>query len=221
MNTLVRSIETSFPLKDHRFFQPPRKLPRRRANISCKSDDSSSSKEPGPSSPSEGDTRRQEILAKIAMLQAQKVRLTDFLDERSDYLTQFAQEANTEFDQIGETALKGLDEAEARVGVALSPLKLSFLFHFTSFIPSTHIHSSRLEAFLHISRCCCSYSSDGAWSHIMDSWYSSSSSSGCGDDSCLSFYPLYFMAWLTKEPINAYSQQPCFSKAIHCSSYGP
>jgi hypothetical protein len=37
------------------------------------------------------------------------------LDERSDYLTQFAEEANAEFDKIGEDALKGLDEAGARV----------------------------------------------------------------------------------------------------------
>jgi hypothetical protein len=30
------------------------------------------------------------------MLQAQKVRLTDYLDERSAYLTQFAEEANAD-----------------------------------------------------------------------------------------------------------------------------
>lgn len=49
------------------------------------------------------------------MLQAQKVRLTDYLDERSAYLTQFAEEANAEIDQIGENALKELDEAGTRV----------------------------------------------------------------------------------------------------------
>lgn len=49
------------------------------------------------------------------MLQAQKVRLTDYLDERSAYLTQFAEEANAEFDKIGEEALKGLDEAGTRI----------------------------------------------------------------------------------------------------------
>ncbi|KAG1337756.1 hypothetical protein COCNU_04G000620 [Cocos nucifera] len=49
------------------------------------------------------------------MLQAQKVRLTDFLDERSAYLTQFAEDANAEFDKIGENALKELDEASARI----------------------------------------------------------------------------------------------------------
>lgn len=63
----------------------------------------------------QGDTRKQELLVRIAQLQAQKVRLTDFLDERSEYLTQFAEEANTEFDKIGEDALKGLEEAGDRV----------------------------------------------------------------------------------------------------------
>ncbi|RWR86190.1 hypothetical protein CKAN_01507500 [Cinnamomum micranthum f. kanehirae] len=108
MYTLVKTIDTPFPIKYHQIFQARKLLRRKRATISCKSEESQ------PSSPSEGDTRRQEILAKMAMLQAQKVRLTDFLDEKSAYLTQFAKDANSEFDQIGETALKGLDEAEAR-----------------------------------------------------------------------------------------------------------
>lgn len=51
------------------------------------------------------------------MLQAQKLRLTDYLDERSAFLTQFAEEANAEIDQIGENALKELDEAGSRVGL--------------------------------------------------------------------------------------------------------
>ncbi|KAL4557867.1 hypothetical protein LXL04_036061 [Taraxacum kok-saghyz] len=63
----------------------------------------------------EGDSRKQDILARMAMLQAQKVRLTDYLDERSDYLTKFAEDANAEFDQVGENALKELDEASARI----------------------------------------------------------------------------------------------------------
>ncbi|KAL7583808.1 hypothetical protein Lser_V15G42782 [Lactuca serriola] len=63
----------------------------------------------------EGDSKKQELLVRIAMLQAQKVRLTDFLDERSDYLTQFAEEANAEFDQVGENARKELEEASLRI----------------------------------------------------------------------------------------------------------
>ncbi|XVF30658.1 hypothetical protein REPUB_Repub16aG0077200 [Reevesia pubescens] len=49
------------------------------------------------------------------MLQTQKVRLIDYLDERSAYLTQFAEEANAEFDKVGEDALKGLEEAGERI----------------------------------------------------------------------------------------------------------
>ncbi|KAG9155141.1 hypothetical protein Leryth_011120 [Lithospermum erythrorhizon] len=86
---------------------------RRRASIIClsKSNDESDSETPA----SQGDTKKQELLAKIAQLQTQKVRLTDFLDERSDYLTQFAEEANAEIDMIGENALRELDEAGARI----------------------------------------------------------------------------------------------------------
>ncbi|KAL3326739.1 hypothetical protein AABB24_037432 [Solanum stoloniferum] len=62
-----------------------------------------------------GDTRKQELLATIVQLQTQKVRLTEYLDERSAYLTQFAEEANCEMEQIGENALKELDEAGARI----------------------------------------------------------------------------------------------------------
>lgn len=62
-----------------------------------------------------GDVQSQELLAQIAMLQTQKVRLTDYLDERSEYLTQFGEEAKAEFDKVGEDALKGLDEASDRV----------------------------------------------------------------------------------------------------------
>lgn len=75
----------------------------------CKSNESDSQ------APQPGDTRKQELLAQIAMLQARKVRLTDYLDEKSAYLAQFGEEAKAEFDKLGEDALKGLDEADARV----------------------------------------------------------------------------------------------------------
>lgn len=80
-------------------------------------------KKPNESSSSdsqpEGDAQSQELLAQIAMLQTQKVRLTDYLDERSEYLTQFGEEAKAEFDKVGEDALKGLDEASDRVRIVL------------------------------------------------------------------------------------------------------
>lgn len=75
----------------------------------CKSNESDS-KAPQP-----GDIRKQELLAQIVMLQTQKVRLTNYIDERSAYLAKFGDEAKAEFDKIGEDALQGLDEASARV----------------------------------------------------------------------------------------------------------
>ncbi|KAG6514170.1 uncharacterized protein LOC121973341 [Zingiber officinale] len=89
--------------------KPPAGRRRRSLFCFCTANDA------GGSSSSEGDKRRQELLARIAMLQTQKVRVTEFLDERSAYLTQFAEEANAELEQIGEKALKDLDEASARI----------------------------------------------------------------------------------------------------------
>ncbi|KAL5166538.1 hypothetical protein HKD37_18G051477 [Glycine soja] len=75
----------------------------------CKSNESESQ------APQPGDIRKQELLAQIAMLQTQKVRLTDYFDERSEYLTQFGEEAKAEFDKIGKDALQGLDEITANI----------------------------------------------------------------------------------------------------------
>lgn len=75
----------------------------------CRANDSNSTPPP------EGDLKKQELLARIAMLQTQKLQLTDYLDERSAYLTQFAEEASLELDQVGENALKELDEASTRI----------------------------------------------------------------------------------------------------------
>ncbi|KAG5060315.1 hypothetical protein JHK87_001344 [Glycine soja] len=76
----------------------------------------SNNNEPDDSQPPpQGNAQSQELLVQIAMLQTQKIRLTDFLDERSAYLAQFGEEAKAEFDKIGEDALKGLDEAGARL----------------------------------------------------------------------------------------------------------
>jgi len=107
----LKAINTSFVPTNHGFFHTREPSNTKNSILClCKSNDSDSE-----ASPPEGDTKKQELLARIAMLQTQKVRLTDYLDERSAYLTQFAEEANAEFDKIGEDALKGLDEAGARV----------------------------------------------------------------------------------------------------------
>ncbi|XVF08246.1 hypothetical protein REPUB_Repub06bG0210100 [Reevesia pubescens] len=96
----LKAIQASFTPSKHALFHT-RRFPYTKNSILClsKSNDSESSLP-------EGDTRKQDLLAQIAMLQAQKVHLTDYLDERSAYLTQFAEEANAEFDKVGEDALK-------------------------------------------------------------------------------------------------------------------
>ncbi|XP_041025196.1 uncharacterized protein LOC121265583 [Juglans microcarpa x Juglans regia] len=108
----IKTIQTSFTATKHGIFHTKRPL-NTKISFLClsKPNDDSNSEASSP----KGDTRKQELLARIAMLQAQKVRLTDYLDERSAYLSQFGEEANAEFDKIGEDALKGLDEASARI----------------------------------------------------------------------------------------------------------
>ncbi|XP_073009783.1 uncharacterized protein [Typha latifolia] len=109
----LKTVQTSFP-------SPLQSPPRQRKFISreksslcfCRSKDEAAD---DSSPPSGGDTRKQELLVRIAQLQAQKVRLTNFLDERSAYLTQFGEDANAEFDEIGQNALKELDEASSRI----------------------------------------------------------------------------------------------------------
>ncbi|MED6124336.1 hypothetical protein PIB30_058074 [Stylosanthes scabra] len=86
-------------------------------------DESDSSK---PPQQPEGNAQSQELLAQIAMLQAQKVRLTGYLDEKSEYLTQFGEEAKAEFDKIGADALKGLDEASDRITANIESQMLEF-----------------------------------------------------------------------------------------------
>ncbi|KAL1368571.1 hypothetical protein HN51_022720 [Arachis hypogaea] len=86
--------------------------------------DESDSSQP-PQQP-EGNAQSQELLAQIAMLQAQKVRLTGYLDEKSEYLTQFGEEAKAEFDKIGADALKGLDEASDRITASIESQMLEF-----------------------------------------------------------------------------------------------
>lgn len=111
MNAL-KIIQTSFTPTNPLFSQRSKITRGRKSIISlC---DSSSDDSTGPPSP-EGDKQKQELLAKIAQLQAQKVRLTDYLDERSAFLTQFAEDANAEFDVIAEDAFKGLEDASDRV----------------------------------------------------------------------------------------------------------
>lgn len=100
------------------FFSAKEDSPRGATLIFCKFNGFDSDPQPP-----EGYTQKQEMLAKIAMLQTQIVCFSDYLDERSSYLTQFVEEANAEFDQIAENALKELDETSARVcSTSYSPM---------------------------------------------------------------------------------------------------
>lgn len=110
MNAL-KGIQYCFPLTKPTHPQAGKSNGRRPSTICFSNSDGTESNASTP----DGDKRKQELLAQIAMIQAQKVRLTDFLDERSTNLTQFAENASAEFDAIGENALKELDDAGNRV----------------------------------------------------------------------------------------------------------
>ncbi|BAT97328.1 hypothetical protein LR48_Vigan661s001400 [Vigna angularis] len=105
----------------HAFHHAPLHTVRGSVWCVCKSQESDSE-----GSSAEGDANSQELLARIAMLQTEKVRLTDFLEERSEYLSQFGEEAKAEFDKIGEDALKELDEAGARITANIESEMLAF-----------------------------------------------------------------------------------------------
>ncbi|CAN8259989.1 unnamed protein product [Cochlearia groenlandica] len=117
MNTTLQAFQTTLTPNFHVLFNASRHSTYRTQFLCLsKSGDGTSDSDSDPDTPKpEGDTKRQELLARIAMLQTSKVRLTDFLDERSDYLTKFAEEANAEFDKVGEDAMKDLDEASSRI----------------------------------------------------------------------------------------------------------
>uniref|UniRef100_A0A7N0U880 Uncharacterized protein n=1 Tax=Kalanchoe fedtschenkoi TaxID=63787 RepID=A0A7N0U880_KALFE len=108
----LKAIQTTLYPTKNAVFQTSRWSRKRNCSIPCPSKPKDGDSE---APPPEGDTRNQDLLARIAMLQTQKVRLTDYLDERSAYLTQFAEEANAEIDKIGEDAVKGLEDAESRI----------------------------------------------------------------------------------------------------------
>lgn len=123
----LHTVRTSLP-SSHRS-SPYRRavLSRKRSSIcACSSEDAGSDTSP----PLGGDKRQQEVLAKIAMLQTQKVRITNFLDERSAYLTKFAEDANTEFDMIGQNAMKELHEVGDQVSFScIGKLNSLLLLH--------------------------------------------------------------------------------------------
>jgi len=95
-------------------------LGRKRSFISASGSEDA---EAGSPPPLGGDKRQQEVLA-------QKVRITGFLDERSAYLTKFAKDADSEFDLIGQNAMKELDAVGDQVSISCNQ-KLNSLMLFT------------------------------------------------------------------------------------------
>ncbi|XP_078178692.1 8-amino-7-oxononanoate synthase [Carex rostrata] len=84
---------------------------KRRLICTCSSRDESTDS----ASPVGGDRRKQEILAQIAMLQAQKVRVVDFIDDRTKDLTKFGEDYNEELEEIGKNVLSNLDETSGQI----------------------------------------------------------------------------------------------------------
>jgi hypothetical protein len=85
---------------------------KRRLICTCSSRDEEST---DSASPVGGDRRRQEILATIALLQAQKVRVVNYLDDQAKNLNKFGENANAELEEIGKSMLSDLDDTSDRV----------------------------------------------------------------------------------------------------------
>nr|ABR16893.1 unknown [Picea sitchensis] len=62
-----------------------------------------------------GDERTQDLLVEIAMLEAQKVQVIEFVKERSSHLAEIVEQANSEFQQVADDTMKGMDEAGIKV----------------------------------------------------------------------------------------------------------
>ncbi|GLJ41737.1 hypothetical protein SUGI_0863800 [Cryptomeria japonica] len=63
----------------------------------------------------DGNEKTQDMLAEIALLETQKIRVTEFVSERSDQLKDMAEQTNSEFQQIADDTVKDLDEAGLKV----------------------------------------------------------------------------------------------------------
>ncbi|CAM6128248.1 unnamed protein product [Calypogeia fissa] len=63
----------------------------------------------------DGDKYMQDLLVDLLRLETGKARVNEFVEDRSKFLTEIAQQANEEFDRIAEEAKKGMDEAGSKV----------------------------------------------------------------------------------------------------------
>lgn len=62
-----------------------------------------------------GNEKTQDLLVEIAMLEAQKVQVIEFVKERSTHLAEIAEQANSEFQQVADDTMKGMDEVGIKV----------------------------------------------------------------------------------------------------------
>mgnify|MGYP000329521110 FL=1 len=74
-----------------------------------------------------GDSKLQQVLVDMVRIQVGKVRMIEFVDERSQYLRNIADEATFEYDQIAYRTMKGLDATGSRVRDLLLQIFLGFL----------------------------------------------------------------------------------------------
>lgn len=57
----------------------------------------------------------QDMLVGMVQLQTGKMRVTEFVDERSKHLSDIAAQAKEEYDKIAQDAMRNLDEAGSKV----------------------------------------------------------------------------------------------------------
>lgn len=62
-----------------------------------------------------GDEQVQDMLVGMVRLQAGKMRVTEFVDERSKLLSDIADQAKEEYDKIAQDAMGKMDEASSKV----------------------------------------------------------------------------------------------------------
>jgi len=62
-----------------------------------------------------GDQQVQDALVGMVRLQAGKLRVSEFVDERSKLLSEIADQAKEEYDKIAQDAMRTMDEAGSKV----------------------------------------------------------------------------------------------------------
>jgi TolB-like protein len=69
----------------------------------------------------QGDEQVQDMLVGMVRLQAGKMRVSEFVDDRSKMLSDIADQAKEEYDKIAQDAMRTMDEASSKVSQSLSP----------------------------------------------------------------------------------------------------